>query len=105
LKLPVGAGSQFDVSAGRSFWITIVSEPSGFFFSPSVCDADAVATEVVLDEQHVERIHRHVPERGHRRKLANVEVDEIDQLIYVMRLSGPIIANLVPEPKPTLTRM
>jgi hypothetical protein len=30
---------------------------------------------------------------------------EINQLINVMRLSGPIIANLVPEPKPTLTRM
>src|SRR5262245_41708545 len=36
LKLPLGAGSQFDVSFGRSFWIRMVIEPSGSVFSPSV---------------------------------------------------------------------
>jgi hypothetical protein len=36
LKLPVGAGSQLDVSAGFSCWMRMVSEPSGFFFRPSV---------------------------------------------------------------------
>ncbi len=36
LKLPAGAGSQFDVSVGLSFWIKTVSEPSGLFFNPSV---------------------------------------------------------------------
>jgi hypothetical protein len=36
LNGPFGTGSQFAVSAGRSFWIRIVSEPSGFLFSPSV---------------------------------------------------------------------